>query len=597
MIERIHLLMSSGQSGLVLTSHEPHMATDSLRDYEETRLLKNDPVSLLVWDPYSGVCDAQGVLPLKEYCDKLGFIPDEETAALLTMETSSSNFMMVLDIFTKRSMQESGPSELVLLIQNADRELANLHNSVLMRLQKIAIEGQSSRCRVILQTSPGFEVPVELSNLYEVVDHKLPSDQERAQFLIEALGLSEEVMSPELIESTRGLSLTKASQYVAESIARSANGVPDPKLVFKLKAEYLKRSASLTIWSPEFESEIRCKPVSENLSSARDVVLLQEKTSVVDSNIPEGHVSGLFRFNQEGRQFKTWSDPIARDEFERVYAPQRDFYRLDTVVGFDFLKSYFRRSLRADVPQRARPKHVMFIGLPGTGKTMLARCLCGEFGLPLSQMRSDGLYQKYLGESEKAMTKILDTAAMVGGVLFIDEIEKFLPQSGNQESGGVGGRLLGSILEWLNDQTTNLVLSASNNVKNLPAAVKRSERTDLKVFFGFPGQEAKQAAWQMYMDFHELEAQKTPPDEFWTPADIKSCCRQAEQQGVSLVEAAELMVPSYYEDQQSVDELLTWAEESGCIDAETGKPFKRALKQPVVRGRVKRKIERKVGVE
>jgi SpoVK/Ycf46/Vps4 family AAA+-type ATPase len=130
------------------------------------------------------------------------------------------------------------------------------------------------------------------------------------------------------------------------------------------------------------------------------------------------------------------------------------------------------------------------------------------------------------------------------------------------------------MLEWLNDQQTNVVISTSNDIRGIPDAVTRSERTDIIAFLGFPSRESKDAAWSMYKRFHDIEDQSNPEDEYWTPADIKSCCRQAEQQGVSLQEASAWITPSWRKNRAVIENLMEWAERVGCIDAETGKPFK-----------------------
>jgi SpoVK/Ycf46/Vps4 family AAA+-type ATPase len=211
------------------------------------------------------------------------------------------------------------------------------------------------------------------------------------------------------------------------------------------------------------------------------------------------------------------------------------------------------------------------LGVPGTGKSFTMQCCSGEFGLPLSSMQASNLYSKWLGDTDKILYRMLQTVNEIGGILAIDEFQRFLPTG--QSDSGVEQRLLGTLLAWFNDQRNTLVLSAANNISNLPDEITRSGRVDALMFVGFPGRAAKDAAWEMYIKRHELQEQKLPTDEYWTPADIMSCCRLAELQQTTLENAAKWITPSYVKNKEQMDSLLQWAEKAGCICAETGERF------------------------
>jgi SpoVK/Ycf46/Vps4 family AAA+-type ATPase len=147
-------------------------------------------------------------------------------------------------------------------------------------------------------------------------------------------------------------------------------------------------------------------------------------------------------------------------------------------------------------------------------------------------------------------------------------------------------------LTWFNNQQSNLVLSAANNISNLPDEITRSGRVDALMFVGFPSRASKDAAWQMYLKRHELEKQELPKDEHWVPADIMSCCRLAELQQVSIQHASRWITPSYEKSQKQMDDLMQWAESAGCICAETGERFQhpRSQQSAPVAAKVTRKI-------
>ena len=83
-----------------------------------------------------------------------------------------------------------------------------------------------------------------------------------------------------------------------------------------------------------------------------------------------------------------------------------------------------------------------------------------------------------------------------------------------------------------------------------------------------PGQEQKEAIWQIYLDQYELHpAQPRPDDQQWTGAEIKSCCRLAALLDLPLVQAAQNFVPVAVTAAESVDQLRQWA--SGrCLSAD-----------------------------
>ena len=67
-----------------------------------------------------------------------------------------------------------------------------------------------------------------------------------------------------------------------------------------------------------------------------------------------------------------------------------------------------------------------FYGLPGTGKTALAKHLAGELDRPLLAKRASDIISKWLGESEKNIAEMFREAEAEGAILFLDEADSFL---------------------------------------------------------------------------------------------------------------------------------------------------------------------------
>jgi len=604
-IEKLSGYFAAGQAGLILTSVEPEECLRELAEFSRDSQQTDFPMEVMFWDAADGLTDIYGAAVSDSEASNdalgLGFAPKKSQIGL------HDTFNLVLATCRDRRFREESETPgadddkmRILCVRNFDRHLypAGVQGPVdgvlLMQAQKIINEGQTAKVYLILQTTPEFELPTELTVHCEYVNHDLPNSDERTTLIVD-IGVDEAAVTPQVLNATAGLSRAKTAQYTAEAI--SAYGYLNPVAIFQKKASHLARSSKLDVWSPEFVSQVKLWPVPtlEQLRDASDVTMLQEETHVNNKQLGPDEVRVRIRYVQPGlnKKLEKWLDPMPKDQFEKEYRPERDFYSLKSVVGLSGLKEFLRKGFRPDVPDRARMKHVLMLGMPGTGKSFTMQCCSGEFNTPLSSMQASNLYSKWLGDTDKILARMLQTVEAIGGILAIDEFQRFLPQGGSGgESGGVESRLLGTLLTWFNNQQSNLVLSAANNISNLPDEITRSGRVDALMFVGFPSRASKDAAWQMYLKRHELEKQELPKDEHWVPADIMSCCRLAELQQVSIQHASRWITPSYEKSQKQMDDLMQWAESAGCICAETGERFQHPRNQQSapVAAKVTRKI-------
>src|SRR6266850_920521 len=120
---------------------------------------------------------------------------------------------------------------------------------------------------------------------------------------------------------------------------------------------------------------------------------------------------------------------LKRDGLLEYIAPEEN---LAQVGGFATLKAWLAKRKRAFEPAAREfglefPKGILLLGVQGAGKTLVAKAVAREWGLPLLKMEPGRLYDKYIGESDKNLEKALHMAeAMAPCVLMIDEIEKGL---------------------------------------------------------------------------------------------------------------------------------------------------------------------------
>jgi SpoVK/Ycf46/Vps4 family AAA+-type ATPase len=171
--------------------------------------------------------------------------------------------------------------------------------------------------------------------------------------------------------------------------------------------------------------------------------------------------------------------------------------KFDDVGGLARLKHWIslRRQPFLD-PSAAnvdRPKGIVLLGVQGGGKSLAARAVAGEWGVPLMRLDFGALYNKYYGETERNLRNAFAAAeAMSPCVLWIDEIEKGISVDGGDGDGGVSRRVLGSLLTWMSERTQPVfIVATSNDISQLPPELIRKGRFDEIFFVDFPNDEAR----------------------------------------------------------------------------------------------------------
>ena len=169
--------------------------------------------------------------------------------------------------------------------------------------------------------------------------------------------------------------------------------------------------------------------------------------------------------------------------------------KIDQVGGLDVLKSWLLQRVDAFEPAARDfgvefPRGITLAGPPGTGKSLVAQAVAGVLGQPLVRFDVSRVFQSLVGSSEG---KIRSTLAVVESMspltLLLDELDKVFggTVAGLQGDSGVGQRVLGTILTWLQEsKAPAFVVATANRIEYLPPELLRKGRMDEVFYVGLP---------------------------------------------------------------------------------------------------------------
>jgi len=295
--------------------------------------------------------------------------------------------------------------------------------------------------KTILLMSPVQNVPIELEKEVVVLDFPLPDMTELNEVLTQQL------------EQTRSRRITTETR---EKLLKAALGLT------RDEAEKVYRKAHVT---------------ASKLTETEVDIVLSEKKQLIRRN-------GILEYIEE-------------DE------------TLDSVGGLEELKHWLRQRSNA-FTERAReyglpqPKGMLILGVPGCGKSLIAKTTSRLWGLPLIRLDMGRVYDgSMVGRSEANLRNALKTAESISpAILFIDEIDKaFAGSTGSADSdGGTSSRIFGSFLTWMQEKTSPVfVMATANRVERLPSEFLRKGRFDEIFFVDLPNNQERKEIFQIHL--------------------------------------------------------------------------------------------------
>ena len=211
--------------------------------------------------------------------------------------------------------------------------------------------------------------------------------------------------------------------------------------------------------------------------------------------------------NQNGTKSMTFGKSKAR----MINAGEKNRVTFDDVAGVDEEKEElqeiveFLKNPKKFTDMGARiPKGVLLVGQPGTGKTLLAKAVAGEAGVPFYIISGSDFVEMFVGVGASRVRDLFEQAKKNAPcIIFIDEIDAV----GRQRGAGLGGghdereQTLNQLLvemDGFSDNEGVIILAATNRPDVLDKALLRAGRFGRQIVVGSPDVKAREQILEVH---------------------------------------------------------------------------------------------------
>ena len=182
----------------------------------------------------------------------------------------------------------------------------------------------------------------------------------------------------------------------------------------------------------------------------------------------DGDIEGLLHFSEPGLRLK---NVVLAESLRK---------KINRIVLQQQKRAWLRES------NRAPSRRLLFVGPPGSGKTMTAEALAGELRLPFLVVRLETLITRYMGETAARLRLVFDEAIRRRGVYLFDEFDAIGGKRTATNDIGEMRRVLNSFLQFMEESASadSVILAATNHSELLDSALQR--RFDDVLRFSMP---------------------------------------------------------------------------------------------------------------
>jgi len=265
--------------------------------------------------------------------------------------------------------------------------------------------------------------------------------------------------------------------------------------------ELLKEIVGVVRESRRATIDLRREDVDQLIQAARGLTLSEAENAFAKAIAHDGRLSreDIPGILEEKRQV------IRKSGLLEYHAPEA---RLADVGGLAALKAWLGRRAGAFGEAARRfglpePKGLLLLGVQGCGKSLTAKAIAAQWGLPLLRLDIGQIFSGLVGSSEENLRRAIRVAESVAPVvLWIDEIEKGLAGAAGSAvaDGGVSARVFGGLLTWLQEKTAPVfVVATANRIEGLPPELLRKGRFDEIFFIDLPAAPERREIFQIHV--------------------------------------------------------------------------------------------------
>lgn len=390
-----------------------------------------------------------------EFDNALGLITSDkktllEKAKNPELKSTLSSFVFPGMDFGRIIFDEKG----ILLLKNINNELDDASIQSLLQMFAFRYEKglyQPTRTIIIVGVTPIVEIPPAVERLMTIVELPGPSEKDIKRLLTELYvdqdveistqhkDVDDQNIMTEIVRTLQGLQLYEIKQILKSSLCRTGNRISSHTIKLALEEK-------------------------------KQIVKKSGIIEVIDSDVLLEQIGGLERL------------------IEDIKKKAAIFRHLT-----------FSQSDKARLPL---PKGILILGMPGCGKSMIAKSIANAFSISLLRLDVNRLMGQYVGQSESNLRRALQTAeAAHPCVLWIDEIEKAFAGSDSGHN-DIIIRLMGHFLTWMQERKTAVYIVATANDTMRPELMRKG-RFDEVYFVDFPNEKEALAIFNKKLAIYE----------------------------------------------------------------------------------------------
>lgn len=438
------------------------------------------------------------------------------------VKMGGGNCYVLLDLpnFMRSASSDGGgmSSDEILLI----RKLKDIRTSIQEKNDEI------SGKKTIIIVSRDVLIPDDLKKIIPVIDWPLPNKKAVKQHLT--------ILSEEVEDAFRKIHRkVKFSKDDIEILSDSLLGLTLEEIdnVFKQSAVKTKNIEDIEDF------------VKHNIKAKKDIILKSRsglEFFETDVNI-QNNVGGL-------SELKKW---LAKRE--HAYSEKAREYGLEY------------------------PKGLLIVGIPGNGKSLVAKAIANSWNKLLLRWDVGSVYSARVGSSEANIRTAIKTAeATAPCILWIDEIEKAFAGIGSSDrsDGGTAARVFATFLQWLSEKNSPVfVVATANRIDQLPAELIRKGRFDEVFYVDLPDIDERKEIIKIHLNKRKLDVKTFDIDaiadatEDFTGAELEDVIKESMYTAFmdnyrlietdDIVSEAENKVPLSLTMRENVEALRDWA--------------------------------------